>query len=278
MNERYVLFLCSLNPDRTDLAANKYPESGYVSAKSFKFDDNIMHGLYGTLWGKTETKEWLNLDPKAVWVVVRTEVNDEMIKLSSNNFYKFRSGMVVFSGEREACTDYIFKNAPKELGKAIIGVHQTSQIKDTHIMTHGFESCAATNAPSTHAVNVGEKGTAKSTGWNSHAICTGNSAKATAEGDSSVAITALAGSKCEALGNDCRAIAAGLSSEIVVGDKGIALGLAPNCVVNAGDDSMVLLVYRDEQDKLRGKLGYVGENLEANISYRLSESGDFVRI
>ena len=276
MSERYVLLLCTLNPDRTDLSGNKYPESGYVSAKNFRFDDNILCGLYGLLWGKSESKEWLNLDPEAKWVVVRTEINDDLIRLS-NSFYKFRSGMIVCSGERDTCTEYIFKHAPAELQSSVIGFKKSSQIKDTHIMTNGFESCAITTAPSTHAVNVGEKGTATSNGWNSHAICTGNSANAKAAGDESLALTALSGSNCESLGSDCRAIAAGNNSTLVVGEKGMALGLAPNCVVTAGEDSMVFLVYRDENDKLRGKIGYVGENLEANISYRLSETGEFIR-
>ena len=101
MQNRYVLILVSLNPDRTDLSGNKFPNSGYVQARRFKSDENIENGLYGTLWGKYKEERWLNTDSQACWLVVKSEFNDDVIPLvNRENFYKFRSGMVVYSGDR----------------------------------------------------------------------------------------------------------------------------------------------------------------------------------
>ena len=114
MLDDYVLILVSLNPDSTDLSNIIFPESGHVEAKHYKPDKNIRNGLYGILWGISQTSKWMNLDPKAIWKVVRTEQNSEIIPLDSDGFVKFRHGMVVFSGSREKCADYLKSFAPKE--------------------------------------------------------------------------------------------------------------------------------------------------------------------
>lgn len=279
MSERYVLLLCSLNPDRTDLSGNQYPESGYVSSKNFKPDQNIQNGLYGTLWGNTETQRWLNVDPEAEWVVIKTERNDDLIPLSGDeNFFKFRSGMVVFFGDRESCTQYVATNAPAELREGVIGAKVASKVEDAHVLTKGFASCAFTESAGTHAVNVGNKGSAKSKGWGANAIVLGGDSLAVAEGENAMAVSYLGNSRAEANGDDAKAIAIGTASIVITGKRGIAAGLAPSCEGKADEEGALLLVYRDVGDRLRVRTGYVGEDIKANVFYRLSETGEFVEV
>lgn len=279
MSQRYVLLLCSLNPDKTDLSGNQYPESGYVAAKKFKPDQNIQHGLYGTLWGNTESQKWMNVDPEAEWVVVKTEKNDDLIQIGADeNFYKFRSGMVVYFGDRNACMEYVAMNAPTELRDGIAGLKKQTSKDEDHVITKGFASSAATEGASTHAVNCGNKGSAMVKGWGSCAFVCGSESRAQAMGDSGVAMSSMPASRAEAQGDEGRAVSLGIGSIVITGAKGIAAGLAVGCEGMAGEDGMLILAYRDSQARLRSKVGYVGEELEANTLYRLSESGAFEKV
>ena len=130
MSDRYVLILVSLNPDDTDLSGIKYPLSGRVESRRYKPDDNILNGLYGILWGKTNKNRWVNSDIDAKYKVVRTEKNDEIVPLCNEyKFVKFRSGLVVFSGCLRDCYRYILENSPEEykdnLAKNIAEVEET---------------------------------------------------------------------------------------------------------------------------------------------------------
>lgn len=134
MQSRYALVLISLNPDKTDLSGNKYPESGYIEATSYKPDQDIRHGLYGTLWGKTTSTKWLNMDEKAYWTVARCEKNDDLIALDPRqNFFKFRAAMVVFNGNLETCSDYISKHLPPE-GISWVLARQESLLREAELV------------------------------------------------------------------------------------------------------------------------------------------------
>ena len=109
--------LVSLNPDRTDCSGNSYPDSGYVEAKDYKPNDNLLQGLYGIAWGQYRSTQWLNLSQEAQWCIVRTERNSELLPLDKHeSLTKFRNGLVVFSGSREECEEYAAKQRPTDAG------------------------------------------------------------------------------------------------------------------------------------------------------------------
>ena len=108
MTNRYLLVLVSLNPDGTDVGGSSYPNSGHVEALDYHSDLNIMHGLCGTIAGKVTNSRWFNTDPQGQWRVVKVEQTEDVITLDPReSLIKFPSGMVVFSGDRAGCDNYI---------------------------------------------------------------------------------------------------------------------------------------------------------------------------
>lgn len=112
MNSRYVLVLISLNPDRTDCSGNIYPEIGHIKAKEFQPDRSILKGLYGTAWANYLYKRWLNPHPEGQWCVVKTSRNSIIPLDKDNGLIKFDSGMVVLSGTKKECENFIVSQRP----------------------------------------------------------------------------------------------------------------------------------------------------------------------
>ena len=280
MNNRYVLVLASLNPDRTDLSGTKFPTRGFVESKRYKPDANIMAGLYGTLWGRTENSRWMNPDRDAAWLVIRCEQNDEIISLDKeSNLVKFRAGMVVFDGCRADCYRYIDDNTPEELRDALAqaGRVQVEPNENNHLLLHGLDSRAVTEKANAHAINAGERGYARASGFASHAVALSKGGEATATGEEGCAFATSRNTRVSSMGHSTVAVSAGDGSMVAVGKSSIAAGLGSGSEGMAGEEGVLILAYFDGLRR-RVKVGYVGENIEPNTLYRLSEAGEFEKM
>jgi hypothetical protein len=235
MNNRYVLVLASLNPDRTDISGVKYPSRGFVECSKYKPDANIMSGLYGTLWGRTENSRWMNPDPDASWLVIKCEQNDEIITLDKeSSLVKFRCGMVVFDGCRADCYRYIDDNTPDELKEqlALAGRIVETLNENHHVLLGGLESRSITVKSGSHAVNAGEKGYARAKGFSSHAVALGTKGEAVATGEEGCAFAVSNGVRASSMGDATCAIAAGNDSLVAVGRQSIG------AVLGSGGEGM----------------------------------------
>lgn len=279
MRERYVLLLVSLNPDSTDLSGIKFPECGYVESKTYQPDKDIRNGLYGTLWGKTDAQYWLNKDPKTQWRVVKAENNDEIIPLDkAYNFVKFRKGMVVAGNSRIECADYICSHCSQhetcdKLECSLVGLKMQAMEKDVHIVAKGMGSVAESTKPGSHAINVAGAGSAKASGWGSHAVTLGPVSDAVVSGEEAMAFSAGLDSRAIAMQEGGMALSGSFGGFIAAGKSGCAVGLGDCSLAMAGEFGFIALKYNDgERDRLR--VAYVGEEIEAETLYRVTESGE----
>lgn len=277
MNNRYVLILVSLNPDRTDISGVKFPSRGFIECPKYKPDNSIMGGLYGTLWGSTDNSRWMNTDPDAIWLVVKCEQNDEIIMLDKDSsFVKFRCGMVVTDGCRADCFKYIEDNTPNELKEQLALAGQITETlnEKTHVLISGLESRAVTVKAGSHAINAGEKGYARTKGFSSHAVALGTAGEAVATGEEGCAFAVSDSTRASAMGDATCAVVAGNDSLVAVGRQSIGAVFGSGGEGMAGEDGVLILGYYDG-NRRRVRVGYVGEDIEANVLYRLSEVAEF---
>ena len=281
MRERYVLILVSLNPDKTDVSGIEFPDFGYVESINYQPDKDIRKGLYGTLWGRVNGDHWLNSDKEAQWCVVKVENNDEIIELDSTcNFIKFRKGMVVSSGIRQDCSKYICSNCPNKENCnmdncELVGLNSEEPDKsDIHVFRQGAFSISNTVEPGCHAINSGVAGCSNAHAWGAHAIAFGKNSCALTVGDEGVSFNTGTESKSMANHDLGIAINTGLKGLVSVGKRGGAIGIGDLNLARAGVSGFIALKYNDgKRDRM--KIGYVGEDIEANTVYRVTSLGEF---
>lgn len=62
------------------------------------------------------------------------------------------------------------------------------------------------------------------------------------------------------------------------GENSIIASAGAGSAFKLGDGGCAAIPYRDENDKTRFAVAYVGENVEANTWYRVNENGEFLKI
>ena len=133
---------------------------------------------------------------------------------------------------------------------------------------------AETNKAGSHAINLGNSGGAKAEGWGSHAISVGANSNAMSSGEEGVAFTIGTDSRCVAPQDNGMAMSASFSGFVGAGNRGCAVGIGECSIARAGVRGFIALKYNDgKRDRL--KVGYVGEDIEADTIYRVTESGEF---
>jgi len=296
MLHRYVLILVTLHPDMTDAVGNKYPGSGLVKCDNFVKDKDLRTGLFGTLWGKSESGLWFNKGDDISWAVIKSELNANMIALEPESYQvKFESGIVVHLSGKESCARFIANHQDDirrlvDEGEAVqrgeiagATIETTADSIETsavgsHVLTNGYASRAITRGISTHAVNAGVEGVSTAMNDYANAVAMGVSSLAVTSGEYGKAIVTAPASRCRAIGELGKAIAVEAhSTAISSGVKGIAACLGLEGEGAAGDDGVLILAY-DDGDRTRYQVGYVGEGIRANTVYRCDENGKFIEI
>jgi hypothetical protein len=106
----YVLMLSYVDENWMDIGGNVFPIEGFIKAKNFEKDADIRTGLNGILWGEASHLPYERIN-KGNWVVVKTEISDDLIKTDHHdNRYKFSNGIIVYSGNLRSAAKYIIKH------------------------------------------------------------------------------------------------------------------------------------------------------------------------
>jgi hypothetical protein len=157
---------------------------------------------------------------------------------------------------------------------SIVGLHVAKYTPDEHVIMKGVSSIAETSSPGSHAINYGPQGIAKANGYCAHAIALEKNSEAIAIGEESLSLCAGHQSKSIARGEDCHAIAFERDCLVASGKRGISIALGIGSTGMAGFGGVLALSYTDGI-KVRLKVGYVGEDLQANTLYRVNSEGEF---
>jgi hypothetical protein len=273
--QRHVLVLASLNNDSTDLSGNFFPEAGRVESSGYQPDTDIEHGLYGTLWGQAKSLTWVNTHPSAQWKVVRVENNDEIIHIDkSNNLVKFRSGEVVFSGDKYKCEKYISTKTDIKQSEDILFSEQHTYQPDEHLLMKSPNTITETHFSGSHAINVGASGTAKTSGFMSHALVTEEDSNAVTVDNECVAVCIGRNSSAICTGEDCLAVAKDNNSLAIAGKRGIAVSLGLDGTGSTGKGGILILSYIKD-GKIRVNVGYAGKDIQPDTVYKLNTEGNF---
>jgi hypothetical protein len=108
--KRFVLILVHLDKDGIDIVGNKFPKSGFVKSKNFIRNKDIEYGLYGVIWGNTNSFPYDKID-RGHWAVVKVEDNDNFISIEGmKNRVKFQDGIVMYFGSLKTCAKFIINN------------------------------------------------------------------------------------------------------------------------------------------------------------------------
>ena len=93
-----------------DIGGNVYPIEGFIESKNFVKNVDVRTGLSGILWGQATILPYEKIN-KGNWAVVKTEISDDLIRTDyCSNHYKFRNGIVVYSGNLRSAAKYIIKH------------------------------------------------------------------------------------------------------------------------------------------------------------------------
>jgi len=106
----YVLMLSYVDENWMDIGEVVYPTEGFIESENFERDINIRTGLSGILWGQASSLPYEKIN-KGNWAVVKTDISDDLIKIDHcSNRYKFRNGVVVYSGNLRSAAVYIIEH------------------------------------------------------------------------------------------------------------------------------------------------------------------------
>lgn len=288
--ERYCLVVVTLNHDRSDEGGNVYPEKGFLTCEDFVSDKDIMTGLHGTLWGRITTPYYLNRLNNAKVVVVRVAMDQSLILIDSEaNHVKFSSCEVVhWADEKDpfrSCQNFIQKQKEDDfsfLDTSIFDIDDNEMAGNfiesggalEHIVTGAYGARALTHDVSTHAVVMNQRGHAMTEESFSHAISLDANSRTVASGDMSHGLAMGSNSRARTLGTRSVALTTDVGgTAICSGKDSIAVCLDVASEGCAGEDGALVLAWHDGKRR-RMKVGYVGEDIEANTVYTVVD-GEF---
>jgi len=282
MYQSYTLVLVSLNPDHTDAGGNLYPESGEIVCEGFQPNTKITSGLYGTKGGKFTENPYCSVEPGDPWRVIRIEANQDVIIISKEyNLIKFRAGTVICSGNLQECAKYVSDHLREdpEVDMEVSSIAGSKIKTDSNAFHNGFGGEAHTSGAGRLAITTGANAHSIAEGKHSqesHALAFGNKGRAFSAQDHSHAVALKPGSRARCCGESAISISTGIrSTSISSGNKGISATLATDCQAAAGPDGILIMSWMSDE-KLRVKVGYVGEEIEPNVLYRV-ENDEFIK-
>jgi hypothetical protein len=282
MNSQYALALVCLSKDLVDLCGNQYPGQGAVSSKHFKHSRRIDEGLYGSLWGVLPDFSYFFVTGDSVWSVVRVNLVDDYTIIKKDNIIKFKCGIVVKTGTISDCGEFIHssKEIPKmkanDFGVDVFGIAGVAANMDGEVAVHNGASGVLVN--SGHSICSGHSSDAQSVAPRTNAIALRPDSRAATDGEESCAIVSDYNSRARTCGNRSMALALGKNcTGISTGVECVTFVAQPDGIGATGENGTLVMAYHDENGKLRFKVGYVGEEIEANKHYRI-ENGQFLEI
>ena len=279
---KYALVLVPLYSNLTDHLGNQYLNQGFIKSQNYKSDKTLYNGLFGIIWGKTDTV--CHFTDTTHWLIVKIEDVNRLIYIDAD-LVKFESGLIVFSTKQHSeAANYIAKYLadnkdipinPWEISGYIDHITDNSRCA----LAVGSEGKAITTIPTMHSIVTGERSTALTHGSEAHAIGMGPRTKACTISDRSHSVVMNPGSAAKTIGNESRAVALERHSKACsTGDKSISICLDIGGQACAGEGGIVSLAYMDANGKIRIATEYVGENILPNRIYSCNDKGEFVLI
>ena len=139
MKHVYILRVNDANNQSRD--GFQYPRKGEVSAPDWNHEPHCGGGLHGWESGEGDPSV-ATVHPDGVWMVLKVEDSpDNLVRLGGK--VKFKEGTVVFTGSRNAATEYIYNKtkAPRVLWANLTGgSYSTLTGGDGSTLTGGYRS------------------------------------------------------------------------------------------------------------------------------------------
>ncbi len=178
---------------------------------------------------------------------------------------------VIAACDEEGHEDYrqwIFKAAFQHLDASEIVGAEKNQI--TVAIEKGLKVLNDVKVESTDTVSKENKARLASSGNNSQLASSGNNSRLASSGNNSQLASSGNNSQLASSGNNSRLASSGYDSVIAIS------GLKGSFKLAKGGCAAV--AYKDESNKTRFAVAYVGENIEADIFYSVNEKGEFIKV
>jgi hypothetical protein len=281
--DRQNLALVTLDSDFTDGVGNVYPKSGFVKAAHFKTNKDIMSGLFGILWGRTNSEQYLKHGSGTVWLVVKINRDENLIVLDEDeNVVKFETGLVVCCGTKLEASSYIAEEVQRSGDFSvteIAGYVDEADVPNRSAFAQGHSGEAVSNVASLHAIGMACQTKALASQMESYAVAFGAKGEATVLEDMSVAVAAGPESVAKSVGDGSSSVAlTPFSRALSMGPDGVAVCIEPGGTASAGPNGALVMAYKDFAEKTRYAVGYVGDEVLSNRMYECDSSGDFILI
>ena len=249
MSNVLVLHRCSAS--MTSHGGFKWPSSGPVEAPDWDGGQKVCGGkLHGFPWGEGDGSLVI-WNGDARWLVVSVPAS-EVIDLVGK--VGFRSGTVVFCGDRAEATDYLLANGA--LGKAVMGA--TVSAGDHETSTSGYRGTS--NSGDHGTSNSGDRGTSNS---GDHGLSVTGDHGTSNSGDHGLSVsgeggTSNSGDRGISISGDHGLSVSGDHGKSISGDGGTAIsGIRGE-----------IRIYWHDGTRYRTAVGHVGEGgIEPNKHY-----------
>ena len=238
-----VLVLRTCNPDRTSHGGFVWPEvGGTATAPDWDPDPDRVcgGGLHGLLWG-CGGAALMSSAADALWQVVAVKAVD-VANPDAPGKVRFRSGVVVFEGDRDGATTYLVDHGAA--GKPVVYVNLTGGHRST--LTGGHRST----------------------------LTGGHRSTLTGGADS----TLTGGDYSTLTGGDYSTLTGGADSTLTGGADSTLTGGDYSTLTGGVGSTLAIKWWDSKADRYRLAVGYVGEDgIEANVAYRCDDEGNLVR-
>ena len=215
-----------------------------VSAPDWKPNKECGNGLHGLLNGNGGSS-LLSDDESAIWMVVSANQSESIDLVGKHKFPRCR---IEHIGNRDSAVKYL-------VDAGCQGVHFARIIAGNDCTLTGGYNCTLT-------------------GGNRSTLTGGDYCKLT--GGNGCTLTG--GYGCTLTGGDGCKLTGGYGCKLTGGD-GCTLTGGGGSVLQGGLGSELRICYWDDKAKRnRTVIGYVGEDLEANVAYKLDEAHKFVKV
>ncbi len=213
---------------------------------------------------------------------------------------------VIAACDEEGHEDYrqwIFKAAFQHLDASEIVGAEKKQI--TVAIEKGLKALNDVKVENTDTVSKENKAQLASSGYNSRLASSGYNSQLASSGNYSQLASSGNYSQLASSGNDSRLASSGYNSRLASSgynsqlassgdDSRLASSGNYSRLASSGDDSVITIsglkgsfklakggcaavAYKDESNKTRFAVAYVGENIEADIFYSVNEKGEFIK-
>lgn len=284
MKPRYILALVSFGPDSTDYANNIYPEQGRIESPQYDPDKDIRNGICGILWGKCRSRRWIENNEDLLCKVVQIDNDDEIVILDKyENLIKFRSGLIVHSGDISSCGQYIASQIPSLCGSIDMGFedlagYQTLSDQGMLAVSEGFRSSVVAEGDTLHAVSTADESESISDNDFSVSFSSGQGSRSVSMGNFSSSLVTAPHSRARNCGSNGKSLALDDCSVVMAtGANSFSAGLGISSRGAVGENGVLMLTYHDGS-RFRVAVGYSGEGIQANTEYEVDENGNFVEI